>query len=160
MRILVISDSHGNDEQILKVLKKEKEYDALIHLGDLQSSEEWLRSLAGCPCFIVAGNCDTFSDLPDHLITVLGGRRVFLTHGNRFGVSSGTDRLSREAAARGCDIAMFGHTHCPAVVKHRSGVLLLNPGSVTFPRQNNRRPSYLILTISAEGEAEPQLRYL
>ncbi len=39
--------------------------------------------------------------------------------------------VSEEAAARGCEIVCFGHTHKP-VVEKKNGVLVINPGSLSF----------------------------
>ena len=64
MRILIVSDTHGLGENLIKALEETAPIDALIHCGDLEGQAEYIRMLAGCPCYMVAGNNDFFSDLP------------------------------------------------------------------------------------------------
>lgn len=47
---------------------------------------------------------------------------------------------------------MFGHTHKP-YLETKDGVTILNPGSLSYPRQEGRRPSYMIMDIDEAGEA-------
>ncbi len=64
-----------------------------------------------------------------------------------------------EARDRGAQIAMFGHTHKPCL-DMRKGITVLNPGSLSFPRQDGRRPSYMLMEIDREGEAHYTVNYL
>ena len=133
--------------------------DRLIHLGDSEGSEDYIREIAGCPVEIVAGNNDFFSRLPKEKEIMLGGYRTLLTHGHSYRVSFTTELLKEDARVRGFQIAMFGHTHKPLV--DRSGpVTLINPGSISYPRQDGRRPSYILMEIDREGEAHYTVNYL
>ena len=40
MKILVVSDTHGQNHNLEEVLKKSGKLDLLIHLGDMEGSEE------------------------------------------------------------------------------------------------------------------------
>ena len=40
------------------------------------------------------------------------------------------------------------------------GLIILNPGSLTYPRQEGRRPSYIIMQIEEDGEANFSIEYL
>ena len=62
MKILVVSDTHGHDENLMRVLQREWPIDALIHCGDLEGSEDYIPEAVECPCFFVRGNNDFFSD--------------------------------------------------------------------------------------------------
>ena len=42
----------------------------------------------------------------------------------------------------------------------RKGITVLNPGSLSFPRQDGRRPSYMLMEIDREGEAHYTVNYL
>lgn len=64
-----------------------------------------------------------------------------------------------EAKSRGCDIAMYGHTHRP-FLDVIDGVTVLNPGSLSYPRQEGRRPSYMIIHVDADGKMDYQQKYL
>lgn len=46
---------------------------------------------------------------------------------------------------------MFGHTHKP-YLETKDGVTILNPGSLSYPRQEGRRPSYMIMDIDEAGK--------
>ena len=61
MKILVVSDTHGHDENLMRVLQREWPIDALIHCGDLEGSEDYIPEAVECPCFFVRGNNDFFS---------------------------------------------------------------------------------------------------
>mgnify|MGYP002514883706 CR=1 FL=1 len=62
MKILVVSDTHGKNDNYLKVVEKEKELDMVIHLGDFEGSEYTIEQAAGCPVEFVLGNNDFFSN--------------------------------------------------------------------------------------------------
>ena len=46
---------------------------------------------------------------------------------------------------------MFGHTHCP-LVEYREGIMLVNPGSISLPRQQSRKPTYIRMSVEEDGE--------
>ena len=50
------------------------------------------------------------------------------------------DKLVENAQAKGCKIAMYGHTHMP-VIENEDGILVITKGSLTYKRQNDRRQS-------------------
>ena len=50
MKILVVSDTHGHDENLMRALQRELPIDALIHWGDLEGSEEYIPEAVECPC--------------------------------------------------------------------------------------------------------------
>jgi len=142
-----------------KAIQKVSPIDMLIHLGDLEGSEGLLESFAPCPVEMVAGNSDYFSVLPREKILLIGRHNVFITHGHSYEVSYGYERLREAARQRGCSCALFGHTHRPAIEEDEN-ILLMNPGSISQPRQDNGRPSYLILDVDRHGDIHPLIEYL
>ena len=54
MRVLLVSDSHGRNQNMEKVIRKVSPVDLLIHLGDLEGSEGYLEAIAPCPVEMVA----------------------------------------------------------------------------------------------------------
>lgn len=64
MKILVVSDSHGRDENLEQAVMQETPFDMLIHCGDVEGREIFIEAFTECPCHIVSGNNDFFSDLP------------------------------------------------------------------------------------------------
>ena len=155
MKILIVSDTHGRNGNLEEAVMRETPIDYLIHCGDVEGQEYYIEALAECPCYIVSGNNDFFSDLPREEEIYLGGKRIFVTHGHYLGVSLDSGRLLEEAAYRGCDVAVFGHIHRPVMEKHGE-ILLLNPGSLSHPRQRGRQPSYMIW--EQEGLEEPRIK--
>ena len=159
MKILIVSDTHRHNKNLETVLKKVSPIDCLIHLGDVEGSEDYIREIAGCPCHIVSGNNDFFCDLPREEEFTLGRYHVLVTHGHYYYVSLDTQEIRRQALTRGADIVMFGHTHRPLLEIGRD-VTLLNPGSLSFPRQEGRRPSFIIMELDSQGEAHYTINYL
>ena len=159
MKILIVSDTHGRHECLETVLEQEKPLDMMIHLGDVDNCGHYIEAMAECPVEMVAGNNDFFSDLPGEREFHIGKYRVMLTHGHYYYVNAGTAHIKREAVARRIDIAMFGHTHRPFLEQDELGVVL-NPGSISYPRQDGKRPSYIIMEIDEEGEAHFSLEFV
>lgn len=150
MKILVISDTHGRDRRMERVLKRELPADQVIHCGDVEGRDGYLRRLVPGPCCIVGGNCDYDPKLPPSVAFNLAGHRFFVTHGHRQGVNFGMESLLRAARENQADIVCFGHTHRP-VFEQQEGIWLCNPGSLTFPRQMGRAFTYLILEVDQNG---------
>lgn len=159
MRILIVSDTHRQNRNLEEVLKRVGPIDRLLHLGDAEGSEYYIESIAGCPVEIVAGNNDFFSKLEKEKEIRIGKYKVLMTHGHYYYVSFNTETIKQEARARGMDIVMFGHTHKP-VLDINADVTALNPGSLSYPRQEGRRPSYIIMEIDKQGEAHYSVCYL
>ncbi|MEY8338030.1 metallophosphoesterase [Lachnospiraceae bacterium 62-35] len=161
MRILIVSDTHRHDENLKTLLEKACPLDMLIHLGDAEGSEERIAGWVNPECRLemVSGNNDFFSNLDREREISLGSYKALLTHGHYYGVSLGPERLVNEARARGVDIAMFGHTHQPYLNRIK-GLTVLNPGSLSYPRQDGRKPSYIMMEIDDAGEAHYTINYL
>ncbi len=158
MKIIVVSDTHRKNDNYFKVLQMHRP-DMVIHCGDAEGSEYALTQAAECPVFIVLGNNDFFSCLPRDLELNVGRYKVWVTHGHNYGVSVGNETVKKEAQARGADIVMYGHTHRP-VIDIGDKVTALNPGSLSYPRQEGHLPSYLIMEVDDAGEAHYTIAYL
>ena len=161
MKILVVSDTHRKDDNLKLVLSEECPLDMLIHLGDAEGSEHFIPDWVNpeCRMEMVLGNNDFFSRLDREREIDIAGHKAFITHGHYYGVSMGPEGLVDEAKSRGCDIAMYGHTHRP-FLEVIDGVTVLNPGSLSYPRQEGRRPSYMIIQVDADGKMDYQQKYL
>ncbi len=161
MKILVVSDTHRKDDNLKMVLSEECPLDMLIHLGDAEGSEHFIPDWVNpeCRMEMVLGNNDFFSRLDREREIDIAGHKAFITHGHYYGVSMGPEGLVDEAKSRGCDIAMYGHTHRP-FLDVIDGVTVLNPGSLSYPRQEGRRPSYMIIHVDADGKMDYQQKYL
>lgn len=146
MKILIVSDTHGHTENLERALGQEEPIDALIHCGDLEGSEDYIEALAECPCYMVAGNNDWFTDLDRELEVELEGTKLLITHGHNYGVSMNFSYLLEEGRSREADVVLFGHIHRP-VLEEYGDIILANPGSLSYPRQRGRKPTYLVMEI-------------
>ena len=161
MEILVLSDSHGRQNKIEEAVRVQiKKPDAVIFLGDGQRDIEYA-DIGDIPLYRISGNCDFGgmfgSDNAMETQTVeIGGKRIFITHGHRFGVKSTLTPLLSEAVSRDADIVLFGHTHekCEGLLtddnelglKIKKPLYIMNPGSIgSYPYD------FGVITIDREG---------
>lgn len=159
MRVLIVSDTHGKNGNLEKVLRLVAPLDLVFHLGDLEGSEGYIENIAPCPVHMVSGNNDFFTSVPAEKIVAIGRHKIFMSHGHRYGVSFDTVRIKEVAREHGCDVAFFGHTHRP-VIDQEDEVIAVNPGSISYPRQENRRPSYVLMDIDRYGDLHFSLYFL
>ena len=141
MKILVLSDSHGNYSNMVQAVQREQP-DRIFHLGDGWRDAQRLHDqFPDIPLEQVPGNCDfRLRETPEILLTV-GGKRILLCHGHTLGVKSSLANAYLTAKEDQLDLFLFGHTHIPQVDK-QGKTLFLNPGSI-----GEFRPSYGIVTI-------------
>lgn len=137
--ILILSDSHGHPDLIREAAGRVKP-DAVLFAGD------GLRDLNGLdltgPLYAVRGNCDWQTDafssgVDDEELITLGGIRIFLCHGHRYGVKSGYGAAAAAAMRRNADVLVFGHTHeafdCTLGSEEPASghrLLVCNPGTI------------------------------
>ncbi len=158
MKVLIVSDTHKKNDIYLNIVKLHHP-DMVIHCGDAEGAEYLLTRAADCPVHIVLGNNDFFSELPRELELQIGRYKVWVTHGHNYYVSMGDENIKREAIARGADIVCFGHTHRPMVDRDKD-IIAVNPGSLSYPRQENRRPSYIIMEIDRKEQVHFTIAYV
>ncbi len=152
MKILILSDTHGELSTAAEVIRSENP-DHVIHLGDcIRDAEELSHLFPILPICKVPGNNDWFTDEAKEKVITLAGARIFLCHGHTTGVRGGVSGQLAKALRQNCAVSLFGHTHSP-YLEERDGVLLLNPGSV------RDRDSYAILTLCPGAKPEAELKY-
>jgi len=123
MKILIVSDTHGRHQNLETVLEKEKPLDMLIHLGDVEGGDDYIRLVAECPLQVVAGNNDFYSDLPIERIFQIGKYSVLMTHGHYYYVNGGLSHIRRAIDEKKLDIVMFGHTHRPIIEEYKNATI-------------------------------------
>ena len=105
----------------------------IIHLGDFFDDGKVLaEENPHITVHQVPGNCDRFrceTGLPEVLCYDIAGLRVFMTHGHRHCVKTGTDTLLVAARKWDAKLVLYGHTHQAACYRTVAGVWVLNPGS-------------------------------
>lgn len=131
MKLLLFSDAHRNDACFKKLMSLANELikpDMMLYAGD--GSVYFDAAEYVCTRFMVRGNCDFGSPLPDELLIPCAGHLIYLCHGHLHKVKHGLEPLAREAAAREADIAVYGHTHKQGY-ELVNRVHCINPGALT-----------------------------
>ena len=140
MKLLVLSDSHGNlshmEEAVLRVRPR-----MILHLGDCWRDGEKLHD-PYIPFHQVPGNCDYRPDEPAERLLFLEDKRVLMCHGHTYGVKQTLLNAGYAAEEQNLDLFLFGHTHRP-LVDMRGKTLFLNPGSIG----DHFRPFYGVVTL-------------
>lgn len=178
--ILAISDSHGKRETVRHILKNfAPQCDMLAFCGDgisdiaynLELSKRNKRSEKNFPrvAAIVRGNGDEDSvpvdlnpplmskekniaelQIPRSIHINVAGKNVFITHGNNYSVSYGTETLEQYSSQEKSDLVLFGHTHLADRIDSGT-TCLINPGSCSLPR-HGLPPSFALIQIPGDQE--------
>lgn len=151
-KVLIVSDTHGDNSYFGFLIKKTGMPDLVIHCGDSEGSEYYYENSLTCPLVMVRGNCDYATELPAMEITEVNGLRILAVHGNRQGVNGGPDGVIDLAVENACQVACYGHTHSPRIFHDdETGVWCVNPGSLSYPRQADRKHTYILLEVEDDG---------
>lgn len=143
-RILVLSDSHGNIENMVTAVR-DTEPDRIIHLGDCFADAVKLqKKFPDIPMDHVPGNCDWGEDEEERILEI-EGMKILICHGHTYNVKASYLMMEMGALEKEVDIALFGHTH-KVFYDYHNGMRLMNPGSIGAPPWGVP-PSYGILTV-------------
>ena len=154
MKLLIASDIHGSAywcEKLLALHRREQP-ERLLLLGDVlyhgprndlprdYAPKAVTAMLTGLdvPVLGVRGNCDAEIDqtvlgfplLSDYALVLWENRTLFATHGHIY-------MPEEHPPLRPGDAFISGHIHIP-VCERRGGILYLNPGSVSLPKEETR----------------------
>lgn len=151
MLIGVLSDTHRLKGYIKNACEHVKDCDLIIHLGDNVEDIEEIKQYYNGNIINVSGNCDYTENIPSERLEILDGKKFFITHGHNYNVKSSLINLKYKAIEIGADVALFGHTHMAAVIKE-DGILFINPGSVSMPR-NGKNSIAIVEIINGKIEA-------
>lgn len=152
MKILIISDTHGNVSDVLRKIKTMEEPDMLFHLGDYVEDGIRLKEELNIPAIIVRGNGDCIRiDFNDDELVEVKGKKIFLTHGHKYDVRFDISKLYYKAQEVGADYALFGHTHVPMIERIKN-IVIMNPGSPYLPRGYNKKNTFGIIKIGSTIE--------
>ena len=145
MKLLVLSDSHGNVDNMVEAVNAAHP-DLIIHLGDVMHDAEKLHAIfPEIPMEQVPGNCDYAAfDAPQRVLC-LNEQRVMICHGHTLHVKSGLLTAMYAALEQNADLLLFGHTH-KAFLEERNGVWLFNPGSIG----DYRSPTYGVIVLEGK----------
>lgn len=146
MKMLVVSDSHGDQNILKKILEKEEpDTHMFFHCGD--SLAEYSDMF---PFATVKGNCDLFNKFNRHIELDSPIGYIYVIHGE-MGIEN-LKRLIRQVKCKP-EILLYGHTHMHSY-EYYDGCHFFNPGSVSRPRDGTNG-TYLII----EGTTKDDIRW-
>lgn len=137
MKIIIFSDSHYKVENMMTAIKYfEDEIYGIIHLGDCVEDAEYIEiNFKDKKVFFVNGNNDMYCKKKEALLT-LNGHKIYICHGHLLNVYNGVSSLYHRASELDANVALYGHTHKMFCCR-QNGMLILNPGSISYPRGTN-----------------------
>lgn len=143
--------------------------DLILHAGDIYTSDclDWLEQIAPVIAVEVAPAPVIGDSRVQHQrVMSLAGYSVGMIHDlmvhkainevipgeleRRFPKGESVAQALAEKFGTAVDTVVFGHTHYPMVEEH-DGVLFINPGSPTLPKQIRRLGTVGILELTTEG---------
>lgn len=135
MRLLVISDTHGESANLISLLRViGSSVDGLIHLGDgsgdIDAAARYGSPMP--PTWCVRGNVDSDWSVPPIRRIQAGSHTILAAHGQLY-LGDSWQPFVDAAKKQAAQAFFFGHTHVP-FLERMNGVLLLNPGSLSRPR--------------------------
>jgi len=149
IEIIIVSDNHMQTEGLKKVLAYHDDVDYFLHCGDsnLDHDHELMK-----PFITVKGNTDFKQRYWDEEeVKLANGELIWMTHGHEHRVGQGVDgllRVTKRSKPRP-SIILYGHTHV-VDVKMIDGCLIINPGSISLPRDGIKR-TYAKLVVTPES---------
>lgn len=146
MKILVVSDTHGNIDELMYNTQSE-EFDMLFYLGDYIEDGIEISKRLNIDYKMVRGNGDRKNkNFNDDEIFDIEGKKIFLTHGHKYNVNFGIQNLFYKGKEIEADYIFFGHTHIP-ILEKIDDIIIMNPGSPTLPRTSDRQRTFGIIEI-------------
>lgn len=136
MKILLVSDSHGDHEVLEKLYRQYPKMDLYLHAGDSQENPYSL-----VPFISIKGNCDYDNNFLANLKLNTPYGYLYIQHLPYF-----QEEILNDESIK---IIIYGHTHKKDFRKVNNRYYI-NPGSTTLPR-DQEKGSYCILKIDALG---------
>ncbi len=180
-KILIVSDTHRNYFAFEQTITQNPDCDALLFCGDgiteitrlaenALQDKALLKIVPSVIAFVQGNNdCDMYPivnvnanekndepyytqiKVPANQCIKICGHSIFMTHGHRFSLYNGTEKIEEVAKLADYKIALFGHTHIPLQRKVYPDLTIINPGSITFPRGGSPA-SYSVATIKKDSD--------
>lgn len=147
MRILVLSDIHGDYYSMKRALDAQPAAEAIVFCGDGAEQFDYIQQTYTDKQVIgVRGNCDWSSTLPPAETVNIGGKTLFVTHGHLYQAKFTVYNMICAAREQHADILLFGHTH-QAMTDYDDGLYMMNPGSCS-----GYGASYGVIDITPKGD--------
>ena len=105
IKILVVSDRHGNTYLLDELYKKYPNFDYYLHAGDSCDIRENLGMFITCK-----GNNDRYIT-NDQVVLKVGSHNLYMMHGHKMFLFE--KNIIARSNMFNCDIFIHGHTHKP-----------------------------------------------
>ena len=139
MKILLVSDSHGDYETLDHLYHIYPDMDLYLHAGDSEQDEWSIK-----PFISVRGNCDHYYDFPNFLVIPSPVGNIYVQH---------TPFVSKSVLSEhNPKIVIHGHTHIRRN-EIKNGILYINPGAISYAR-DAYDGSYAIIDIKENNKIE------
>lgn len=150
-KILIISDTHGDKNNIINLIELEKP-NYVIHAGDFCVSVTFISKYVD---YFVGGN----NDVDGEKIKLFDIEEIkfFLTHGHQYFFIGRNKGIINDAKLYGARVAITGHTHIEEIIE-KDGILLINPGSLSFPRNKTNEKTYVVLIIDKNNIISSEIK--
>lgn len=170
MKIGVMSDTHGSLLYFEKALDVLSECDVILHAGDVlyhgprneipagYNPKELANKINTIDNILFAkGNCESDVDQmvishpiqSPYMTCQFGEIRIVVNHGY---IDSKEDTM-KKAKSMGADILILGHTHIKELfVDEELGLVVLNPGSTTIPKDGSHSVAIIDLIVSDDND--------
>lgn len=136
MKILLVSDSHGDYQALDQLAAKYPNMDLYLHAGDSEQDEFSIK-----PFISVRGNCDHYYDFPNYLVIPSPFGNIYVQH---------TPYVSKSVInEHNAKIVIHGHTHVRRN-ETKNGILFINPGAISYAR-DKFNGSYAIIEIDSKN---------
>ena len=136
MKILLVSDSHGDYQALDQLAAKYPNMDLYLHAGDSEQDEFSIK-----PFISVRGNCDHYYDFPNYLVIPSPFGNIYVQH---------TPYVSKSVInEHNAKIVIHGHTHVRRN-ESKNGILFINPGAISYAR-DKFNGSYAIIEIDSKN---------
>ncbi|MGL5416054.1 MAG: metallophosphoesterase [Clostridium sp.] len=155
MKIGVVSDTHCIEKYIDIAIENLKDVDVILHLGDCSRDIKRFKEKLNKKIYGVDGNCDFKDEYPKEQTIELEGKKIFMTHGDLYGVKYGYNNIYYKGKEVGADIVLFGHSHIEMIEK-MDDIILMNPGSTTIPKGKGNSMGFINIE---NGKITTEIKY-
>lgn len=147
-KVLILSDTHGDYVVFKKIIDLEQP-DVTVHAGDFCIDVQEMHNNFD---YFVAGNNDF--DGERIVDFELENFKIRVMHGDQFGnsifnINDRNQKILEYARENKIDILINGHTHIESML-YKDNILVINPGSLSLPRNMAGKKSYAILILEKE----------
>jgi putative phosphoesterase len=154
MRVGVVSDSHGEIENLRKAamwLIDKQNVEVIVHLGDnyddtcvLENLDVHIIKVPG-----VFSNYYQDRDIPNRVVETFNGRKVLITHTECCHENDLPEDIKPEelVSKKGVDVVLYGHSHIPSI-EQRPSILYINPGHLKSEDKKGYPPTVAVVDFT------------